>query len=79
MRMQAGQQRGSRGAAARRVVELRVAQSAERQAVEIGRFDLAAIAADIREAHVVVQDDQNVRAVGHCIDLSHRVTSGIGS
>ena len=44
----------------RRVVELREAQAAGGQLVEVGRGDLAAVAADVAEAHVVHQDDDDV-------------------
>ena len=61
VRMQAGQQRCARRAAARRVVELREAHAVRGQAVEVRRADLAAVAAEIREAHVVGEDQHDVR------------------
>ena len=63
MRMQPSQQRGSRRAAARRVVELRIAQPIRSQTVEIGGFDLATVTADVRKSHIIVQDDQDIGAV----------------
>ena len=62
VRMQAGQQRGARRAAARGVVELREAQAVGGEAVEVGRVDLAAVAADVGVAHVVVEDQDDVRS-----------------
>ncbi len=61
MRVQTGQHRCARGTAARRIVELREAQAVARQPVEVGRFDLAAVAAEVGIAHVVVEDENNVR------------------
>ena len=45
-----------------RVVELREAQPVRRQPVEVRRLDLAAVAAEVGEAHVVVEDQDDVRA-----------------
>ena len=61
VRMESREHRCPRRAASRRVVELREAQAVRRQAVEVGRLDLAAVAADVREAHVVVEDQHDVR------------------
>ena len=61
MRMQTGEQRGSRGAAARGVVELREPDAAGRQGIEIGRLDLPAVTAKIGEAHVVAENHDDVR------------------
>jgi hypothetical protein len=44
-----------------RVVELREAQPFRGQAVEIRRLDLAAVAADIGETHVIDENKQDVR------------------
>ena len=71
MRMQAGQQRGARRAAAGGVVELRIAQAVGRQAIQVGRLDLAAVTADIGKSHVVVEDDQDVGAVGCFATICH--------
>ena len=70
MRVQAGQQRGARRAAARGVVELRIAQAVGRQTVQIGCLDFAAVTADIGKSHVIVEDDQDVGAVG-CFTICH--------
>ena len=64
VRIQAGQQRGARRAAAAGVVELREAQAAGGQLVEVRRGDFAAVAADVGEAHVVHQDQRRCWAFG---------------
>ena len=61
VRIQAGEQARPGRAAAGRVVELREPQAAGGQPVEVRRVDLAAVAADVREAHVVGEDDDDVR------------------
>jgi hypothetical protein len=43
------------------VVELGEAQAASGEFVEVGRFDLAAVAAEVGEAHVVGHDEEEVR------------------
>src|SRR5262249_14764653 len=40
--------------------ELREAQPAGRETVEVGSMNLAAVAAEVREANVIGQDDDNV-------------------
>ena len=60
MRIKPGEDRSARRAAAAGVIELGEAQTVGRQLVEVGRRDLAAVAADVREAHVVHQDDNDV-------------------
>jgi hypothetical protein len=65
VRVQAREQRRARGAAARGVIELRAAQAAGGQAIEVGCLDFAAIAADIGEAHVIVEDQNDVGFAGH--------------
>src|SRR3954454_138552 len=71
VRMQAGQQRGARRAAARGVVELRVTQPVRRKTIEVRRLDLAAVTANVRKAHVVVEDEQDVGAVGSFGAIRH--------
>ena len=71
VRMQSGQQRCARRAAAGGVIELRIAQAVGREAVEVRSFDLAAVTADIRKSHVVVEDDQDVGAVGWFAAIWH--------
>ncbi len=56
----AGHQAGPRRPAAGGVVHLREAQAAGGQPIEVGRGDLAAVAADVGEAHVVGQDEHDV-------------------
>src|SRR5207248_11128909 len=57
---------------ARRSVELREAQALARQPVEVGRLDLAAVAAEVGVAHVVVQDQHDVRLLAcHSTHLCH--------
>jgi hypothetical protein len=60
VRVQARQQRRAGGAAAGRVVELGVAQPVTRQRIDIGRADLAAVAADVGPPQVVREDDEDV-------------------
>ena len=67
MRIEAGEQRGTRGAAAGRVVELREPQAALCQRVQIRRVDLAAVATDVGKAHVIGKNVNNVRRSG-CMD-----------
>ena len=64
MRIEPGDQRRPRRAAAGTVVELREPHAARRQRVEVRRRNLAAVAADVREAHVVDQHDDDVRPLG---------------
>ena len=78
MRMQAGQQRGARRAAAGGVVELRIAQAVGRQSIQIGRLDFAAVTADVGKSHVIVEDDQDVGAVG-CFTICHGYWSFVQS
>ena len=61
VRVQAGEQRGARRAAARSVVELREAYAAACQAIEIRGPDLTAVAADVGEPHVVDENQDDVR------------------
>jgi len=61
VRVETGQQRGARRAAARGVIELREAQAVRRERVEIRRRNLAAVAAEVGEAHVIHEDDDDVR------------------
>ena len=61
--VQSRQQRCARGAATRRVVELRESQSAVRQPVKVRRLHLAAVAAEVGITHVIVQNQQNIRSL----------------
>ena len=54
-------QRGSRGAAAGRVVKLRITQSVLREPIEIGRLNFASVTSDIRKAHIIGHDQNNIR------------------
>ena len=60
MRIEPGEQSGSRRAASCCVVELREPQSAAGEPVEIRRGDLRTVAADVRETHVVGHDNDDV-------------------
>ena len=62
--MQPGHQRRPRRAAEGTVVELREPDAFRRQPIQVRRLNLAAVAAEIGKAHVVGQDDDDVRAVG---------------
>ena len=64
MRIEAGEQRGARGAAARHVVELREPHATRGERVEIRRGDLAAVATDVGVADIVGHDDDEVGALG---------------
>ncbi len=63
VRIEARQQRRARGAATRRIVELCEAEAVLGQRVEVGGRDLASIGADVREAHVVDEDDDHIGAL----------------
>ena len=60
MRIKPGKNGSACRAATAGIVELGEAQTARRQLVEVGRRDLAAVAADVREAHVVNQNDYDI-------------------
>jgi len=60
LRIVAGQNARPRRPAARRVVELREAQAARREAIQVRRLNLSAVTAGIREAHVIGDDKQDV-------------------
>ncbi len=60
MWIESGQQAGTRGRTTRRVVKLREAHSLCRQRVKIGRRNFAAITPDVRPAHVVDKNDDDV-------------------
>ena len=65
MRVQAGQEGPAGRAATRRVVELAVAEAPGRQAVQVGGVHFPAVTAQIREPHVIVEDQYDVGLVGH--------------
>ena len=62
--VKARHERGTSGAAAGRVVELRQAQPALGQPVEMGRLDLASVAADVGETEIIGHDQNNVGTRG---------------
>jgi len=62
VRVEPGEQGGPRRAAAGRVGEVREPQASRRQGVDVGRGDLAAVAAEVAEADVVDEDHDHVRA-----------------
>jgi hypothetical protein len=64
MMVAAGQQRGARGRAHRRGVEAGIAQAFGGKPVNGRRPDLRAVAAEIGEADVVEQDNQDIRRTG---------------
>ena len=63
VRMQPGQQRRPGRATARRIVKLCKTQTAFRQAIQIRRLDLAAVAAQVGKAHIVVENQQDIRSI----------------
>ena len=60
IRVASAQHRGAGRPAARGVVEFGEAQASRRESVETGRLDLAPEASEVREAHVVGEDDEDV-------------------
>ena len=66
MGIDAGHERSPRRAAARRVVELREADPMLGKCVDVGRRDLAAVAAEVGEAHVVDENHHDVRTLRRC-------------
>ena len=64
MRIQPRQQRRPRGAAAPGIVELTEPYTALRQPVKIRRLNLPAVAPEIREAHVIRHDEDDVGRCG---------------
>src|SRR5690606_2113946 len=60
VRIEAGEKRRPRRAAAPGVVKLREAKAVLRESIEGRRPDLAAVAAEVGEAHVVREDDDDV-------------------
>ena len=54
----------SRGATAGRVVKLRETEPAGSERVEVRRLNLAAVTADVGEAHVVTHDDDDAWFLG---------------
>ena len=74
LRVIAGQDRGARRPAAGGVVELREAHPLPGERVQVRRGDLAAVARRVGEAHVVGEDEQDIRPVGahgHGQDRKH--------
>jgi hypothetical protein len=65
VRVKSRQKTRARRTAAGSVIELREAQSASRQAVQVRRPYLSAIAADVGEAHIIREDQDNVRPRWH--------------
>ena len=64
VRVESGEEGGAGGATAGRIVKLGEAHSVGGEGVEIGGFDLAAVATDVGVAHVVGHDDDDVRPFG---------------
>ena len=69
MRVKSGEQRRARGTAARGVVELRELQPALGERIEIRRRNLRAVTAQIRPAHVIHEDDNDVGFGPHHLHL----------
>ena len=61
LRVVAGHETRPRRPAARRVIHLGQAQAARSKSVEIGCRNLAAVAADVRKAQIVREDENDVR------------------
>ena len=69
MGVESGEEGGAGGAAAGGVVELGEAESASGEGVEVGGGDFGAVTAEISEAHVVDEDDNDVGFFGCCIGI----------
>ena len=61
--VEAGQERGPRGTAAARVIELGKSGSPGREGIEMRGGDLTPITADVRESHVIHHDEDDVGPV----------------
>ncbi len=62
VRVEPGEERRTRGTAARAVVELREAQPVRRQRVELWSGNLAAVTSEIGIAHVIGEDEHDIRS-----------------
>ena len=62
VRVKTREKRRPRRAASRGIVELGKSQAPVGQAVEMGSADFAAVASDIGETQIVIQDQENIRA-----------------
>jgi len=60
MRIQAGEQGGARGTTAARVVKLRETQPTGGEPIQVWRGNLTTITTDVRETHVVHENDDDV-------------------
>ena len=65
MGIQAGQKGAAGRTTARGVVELAVAEAASRQTVQVGGIHFPAVTPEIRETHVIVENQNDVGLVGH--------------
>ena len=65
MGVQAGQKGPARRTTARGVVELAVAETASRQTVQVGGVHFPPVTPEIRETHVIVENQNDVGFVGH--------------
>ena len=75
-----GQQGSPAGATASCILELAEADTFRGQFVQVGGLYFAAIAADVRESHVVAHNQYNVgsgRVLGHCRKQSARKQGGV--
>ena len=52
------------------VVELRKPQAVRRQSVQVGRRDLATVAADVRITEIIGENDQDIRSLRGCFDAA---------
>ena len=66
VRIQAGEQRSARRTTPRAVVELREAQPIGGERIEIRCADFTAVTSQVREAHVVGEDDEDVGFRARC-------------
>jgi len=65
MRVQSREKRCSGRAASRSVVELSKPQTIRGQAIQIGRTHFPAIATNIRIAHVIIENQEDIGSRGH--------------
>jgi hypothetical protein len=64
MRIDAGEQHGARGRAARVGVEVRKAHTLAGEGIQVRRLDLAAEHTHVGKSQVVTEDDDDVRSAG---------------
>jgi hypothetical protein len=67
--IQTREQRSTRRTTSGRVIELRESNTVVRQLIKIRSLNLAAVTAEIRKAHVVVENQNDVWSVSHFVNL----------